>query len=324
MSNLECIAITKAGTRCKRNAEYDSKYCWQHDNYLNDLAMEVIQYTLNGYLDYVEDIPKLEELTEIKFAKEPHIYVEELYDKKTKQIMERNTYLDEDLIKEEFWYESGQKAYEHNWWKGESNGKSLEWDSDGDLIGEHDYKNGITEGKVWIKYTDENVIIDENYKNGMQEGKQYKYDIDTKFPWYEQNYKNGKKDGIQYHWEIIDEKSYYIIIENYKDGKIVKSESYISNGPSNKDISKSIKISENNYTNGYTDGDQYEWDNNGNLEKIETYNDGYLVEEKIYSSTQQSKNDELTEIRKYKDDKLTEIERYEGGYLVGTIKPKNN
>ena len=26
----QCSAITKKGTRCKRNAEEGSKYCWQH------------------------------------------------------------------------------------------------------------------------------------------------------------------------------------------------------------------------------------------------------------------------------------------------------
>ena len=26
----QCAAITKKGTRCKRNAEEGSKYCWQH------------------------------------------------------------------------------------------------------------------------------------------------------------------------------------------------------------------------------------------------------------------------------------------------------
>jgi endonuclease G len=27
----QCAAMTKKGTRCKRNAESGSKYCWQHN-----------------------------------------------------------------------------------------------------------------------------------------------------------------------------------------------------------------------------------------------------------------------------------------------------
>ncbi len=31
-TSRQCEAITKKGTRCKRNAKEGSKYCWQHKN----------------------------------------------------------------------------------------------------------------------------------------------------------------------------------------------------------------------------------------------------------------------------------------------------
>ena len=31
VSAKQCAATTKKGTRCKRNAESGSKYCWQHN-----------------------------------------------------------------------------------------------------------------------------------------------------------------------------------------------------------------------------------------------------------------------------------------------------
>ena len=38
-----CMAITQAGTRCKRNAVEGSKYCWQHENFLKlNLAISFI------------------------------------------------------------------------------------------------------------------------------------------------------------------------------------------------------------------------------------------------------------------------------------------
>ena len=77
-SVIKCSAITEAGTQCSRNAVING-YCIQHYNmlnknielkditsedeyYINDLPVDIIQYTINGYLDYMNDIPNLEKL----------------------------------------------------------------------------------------------------------------------------------------------------------------------------------------------------------------------------------------------------------------------
>jgi hypothetical protein len=37
MSSLQCEAVTITGSRCKRNCLENSKYCWQHQNYEQNL-----------------------------------------------------------------------------------------------------------------------------------------------------------------------------------------------------------------------------------------------------------------------------------------------
>jgi hypothetical protein len=46
MSSIQCEAITTTGSRCKRNAEYNSKYCWQHKN-LNISKIQNIEFLLD-------------------------------------------------------------------------------------------------------------------------------------------------------------------------------------------------------------------------------------------------------------------------------------
>jgi hypothetical protein len=50
---MKCQAITNAGIQCSRNAETDSKYCWQHRNYKtnfksNNLLLNALQPGIIG------------------------------------------------------------------------------------------------------------------------------------------------------------------------------------------------------------------------------------------------------------------------------------
>ncbi len=134
-STVKCKAITNAGNRCSRNAVVEG-LCTQHYNklykniidevktsvipedeyYINDLPVDVIQYTINGYLDYVNDIPNLEILLkELKLNIEPHITIQDSFNPKTKLLSKRETFLDDYLIKREEYYNNGIKQYEYNY-----------------------------------------------------------------------------------------------------------------------------------------------------------------------------------------------------------------
>jgi hypothetical protein len=143
MSSHQCEAITKAGTRCTRNAEPNSNFCWQHDNYLNDFPTDLLKYGLNQYLNFIEDIPKLEQMLEdFKFDIEPHIRVKNDY-YKNGNIKFIRTYIDDTLSKNEGWYQNGEKYFEDNYTNGIRNGEQYIWNSNGTIKDMKIYRNGV-------------------------------------------------------------------------------------------------------------------------------------------------------------------------------------
>jgi predicted transcriptional regulator len=145
----QCQAITKIGKQCSRNAEPDSDFCWQHNNILNDLPNDVLQYTLNNYIDYNEDVYKLEQMIEdFKFDVKPHINTKVEYFKNG-NIRFIKTYIDQVLIKNEGFYQNGNKYFEDNYNltpEGNNkikNGKQYVYNMDGTLKSLKEYKDGV-------------------------------------------------------------------------------------------------------------------------------------------------------------------------------------
>jgi hypothetical protein len=76
MSSLQCTAITLAGTRCSRNSEPDSKFCWQHevkDYLITDLENIVYSYlSLEELLEqYSDDMKLVDKLVQQYFPELP-------------------------------------------------------------------------------------------------------------------------------------------------------------------------------------------------------------------------------------------------------------
>ncbi len=268
---MKCKAITEAGTRCSRNAVIEG-LCTQHYNmlgknksvydevkdnkneekiissneyYINDLPVDVIQYTINGYLDYVDDIPNLEKLLDgLKLTREPHITVEEEYNPKTRKIIKRTTYLDEKKIMNEIWFDNGNIKHRFNfnyneelegtqyiWWgsgfklseenykNGQLDGAQYEWDKNGEKISVFNYKNGKIDGKQYSWYPNGNEESIQTYINGERWGKQYVFfeNGNQKGIF---NYVDGKMQGNQYNY---DEDSDWPSSSYYEEGILVGS-----------------------------------------------------------------------------------------------------
>ena len=205
LNKVECAAITQNNLRCSRFIDNEQLYCWQHlelveiKNDLDDiniLPYDILQHVLNPYLDYNEEVPLVQELLEnrIELNITPHLKTNETYENDI--LTQRETFLDEKLIKIEEWYKNG-------------NLKSVE-----------NYKNNLLDGIGTIYYKNgTDVWYSTNYKNGLEEGKQYKY-YSNGIVAYKSNYKNGVEDGVQYTYDI---NGTLLSIRTYKNG--------VKNGP---------------------------------------------------------------------------------------------
>jgi antitoxin component YwqK of YwqJK toxin-antitoxin module len=166
MSSYQCEAITKAGTRCTRNAEPNSNFCWQHDNYLNDLPEMIVQYIINPYLNFKEDISKLEQLTEVKYKENPHkTIVEYFWDEEKTKVAEREELFDGILTKRERWNSKGSKIEETYYTEGGQE-RMITWFRSGLHYKEQNSKNGISHGKTTIYHIDGRIHTEEEYENG--------------------------------------------------------------------------------------------------------------------------------------------------------------
>jgi antitoxin component YwqK of YwqJK toxin-antitoxin module len=249
---------------------------------------DIIRYIFNLYLDYANDIPKLENLTNIKFDKEPHVTVEELYDPKLEMLLEQKIYLDHELIKDETWYGTGQKCHEYNYWNKENHGIHIQFFDDGKIYSEMNYIYGKLDGRKFI-YDGTHITVKE-YKKDIQNGKQFVYTSDGEL-FHELNYLDGKKDGVQYEWR----KKYNLYrteVNKYKNGTIVRKTMYHASKIQTTDLSQLIKMTEINFKNGYIDVEQYFWD----------------------------KNEILIQSRCYENKKLVETKKFRDGKLIETIK----
>jgi antitoxin component YwqK of YwqJK toxin-antitoxin module len=136
---------------------------------LSFLHKHIIQYVFNLYVDYQNDVPKLENIIKLKFDIKPHLKITKItsiiksihvYD--TEDILEVTTYLDDFMIKKEQYYSNAMKKEEVNYMNGKYHGQYVNWYEDGTVKLFTTYENGKLEGDH-ITYNRKGIVI---YKNG--------------------------------------------------------------------------------------------------------------------------------------------------------------
>lgn len=173
---------------------------------LEDFPTDILQYTINGYLDFQEDIPKVEQLLtdagyDFKFDRNQHIYVEDTYYKDTKTLLMKRTFLDQVIIKLEVFSKKGKL----------------------ELI--QFYKNGmLTKFEYISKHKDH---ARGHLLNGKLNGKYERFlkgETVSEF-----NYKEGIPVGLQ--WNIFAKKDHEKIVwKNDQNGKVIWSKRYDKDG----------------------------------------------------------------------------------------------
>jgi antitoxin component YwqK of YwqJK toxin-antitoxin module len=104
---------------------------------MNILNNNILQYILNQYLDWEEDISKLHQIFNFKF----HIKIHIIYDKVlhfTKKMGYR-IYLDNKIIKFKLYFLNGNPDIEENYKNGKLHGIQKEWYKNGKLMKEQSY-----------------------------------------------------------------------------------------------------------------------------------------------------------------------------------------
>jgi antitoxin component YwqK of YwqJK toxin-antitoxin module len=149
------------------------------------LHKNLIEYILNPYLDYKEDILKLKQLYEYKFDIGQHLEYRKhpliknisftyLDNRKIKQIsLDKNrnkngeyVYVNDFCYLKRFYYDNGQKSSESNLKNKLQHGKQITWYSNGQMWYECNYKNGQLHG-IYKEWSENGKLIKEgNYKNG--------------------------------------------------------------------------------------------------------------------------------------------------------------
>jgi antitoxin component YwqK of YwqJK toxin-antitoxin module len=199
-SEIKCVSITIADTRCARNATIDD-YSKQHYNLSEEknkleqeLPPEITKFILSDYIEY-DELKQLKNEFSGLIINPNRIKIEEQFYYNGK-IRNRKTYKDEILTKDESYHINGIKVSEHNYKNGELEGPQYYWYENGNKRSEKNYINGKLEGKIFIWFQNRNKEIEENYVNGKKEGKQYYWYINGQIE-NEENYINGKKRNIK-------------------------------------------------------------------------------------------------------------------------------
>jgi antitoxin component YwqK of YwqJK toxin-antitoxin module len=117
---------------------------------LSLLNNNIIEYVLNLYLDYQEDITKIKQLYKYKFNFFKHFGILKEYHNngKLKRFL---AYLDNKKIKYKEWYINGIKLLERNFKNEKFNGLIKVWDIDNNLIIENLYKDNELIDKKFFK-----------------------------------------------------------------------------------------------------------------------------------------------------------------------------
>ena len=121
---------------------------------LNLLHSNIVEYILNPYLNYSNDISKLKRLFDHKFNIKPHLSYN-IYNYK------RSTYVDEIKIKMEERYSHKQLKLKYNYKNGNLDGIQEEWYENGQPRCKLNYKDGKLNG-TQIKYNENGQIKHKN------------------------------------------------------------------------------------------------------------------------------------------------------------------
>jgi antitoxin component YwqK of YwqJK toxin-antitoxin module len=110
-----------------------------------------VEYILNSYLDYEEDIMKLKQLYKYKFNIKAHItYIQ--------KSLEKCILLDKNLIRKKEYYSTGNLFTESNYKNNKLHGTNKRVTYDGKIILYDEYKDGKC---IKITKKENGIIIDE-------------------------------------------------------------------------------------------------------------------------------------------------------------------
>lgn len=202
-----------------------------------------------------------------------------------------------------FYHTNGVKASEGNMLNGQPEGYWKNYNDKGILVSEGNRKNSLLDS-LWSFYLpDGTLYMTMNYIKGKKEGLKTTYTKDVKIV---ENFKNDLKEGIEYHYDknnkIVKEIPFLNGVEEgvakeydndgiitsilvYKIGYILKREyinrrdkSGLKQGVWKVFYDNNILKEEGFYLNGKKDGFFKYYDVEGNLEKLEKYINGNIVE----------------------------------------------
>jgi antitoxin component YwqK of YwqJK toxin-antitoxin module len=131
------------------------------------LNNNIIEYVLNEYLDYEEDISKLKQLFLYKFNIKKHlsykiILLYELIITKSKYV-----YLNDRLLKIINYYDNRQKHSICNYKNERKNGIYKTWNKNGKLSHTSVYKNGEKHGRFNYYNSNEEIYSTSTFSNNM-------------------------------------------------------------------------------------------------------------------------------------------------------------
>jgi antitoxin component YwqK of YwqJK toxin-antitoxin module len=244
MTSLECKAVTKEGTRCKRNATKDG-YCKQHFDINKQseqsISVDVMRNIVSDYIPY-DELKELENQIDNLKINKGRIIEEKIEDGYFRYKIVTKI---DDVVRKEKEYSTGNitlrmnigdiKIRENNYDENEKlDGPQFEWDKNGELVSKENYRKGLKDGVQYYSDT-EGIEKYENYKDGNQHGTQLKY-INGNLR-QEENYKNGLRDGVhlyfypngnkQYEWNYKNGRRNGLQRDYSKNGNLVEEENYV-------------------------------------------------------------------------------------------------
>jgi len=196
---MECQAITNEGKQCSRKVEFNSKYCWQHQNYEVNKYFENLPLLQNTLLPYFSEEEPLKNLNKqfqnLNYEKYNTPQIIETYHPESEILWYRETLKNgkQNGLFEQ-WYKNGVPKYKYNIKNDEYDGLYEQWYEDGLLHLRDNYIDGKKDG-IWEEYYPNGKLYEKsNYKDGELNGLYENYYPNGKLR-RRFNYKNGKLDG---------------------------------------------------------------------------------------------------------------------------------
>jgi antitoxin component YwqK of YwqJK toxin-antitoxin module len=209
MTSMECKAITKEGTQCKRNATIDG-YCKQHYEIYNSveseqyeinneqaLPPELMKYGVSDYIPY-DELKELENNIDNLRLNEGRIIKERI--KLINGGYKITTKIDGKKRKEEYYNKNNRKTDEYNYNEDEKlDGPLYIWWDNGNKKYEWNCKNGLKEGLQFGWWENGIKKYEKKFKKEEEDS--------TQLTWWsngnlkqKRNFKDGILDGIQRNW----------------------------------------------------------------------------------------------------------------------------